>query len=249
LLPPGPLGYQGWIYSKEIGFVPCVAFLLNQWLSDGLLLYRCYIIYATNNWIIAFPALMYLATCAAGIVFLHQASQPGSIKNPLAPNTGTYTSLSLVLNVLLTLMIVARLVWHRRKHRSALGYPGRASGLYQAVGKMLIESSALFTVNSLLFIVSRAAKSWATGIFLPVLAETQVIAPFLIILGVAKQRELTSEVTVSRNLGPMRHEGRGESTSCVGTLPDENPTGSVDSSEETLGELGAIIGEVHYDRR
>jgi len=121
--------------------------------------------------------------------------------------------------------------------------------LYQAVGKMLIESSALFTVNSLLFIVSRAAKSWATGIFLPVLAETQVIAPFLIILGVAKQRELTSEVTVSRNLGPMRHEGRGESTSCVGTLPDENPTGSVDSSEETLGELGAVIGEVHYDRR
>lgn len=36
-LPPGPLGYQGEIYSNAIGFVPCVAFLLNQWLSDGLL--------------------------------------------------------------------------------------------------------------------------------------------------------------------------------------------------------------------
>ena len=37
LLPPGPLGYQVGIYSKAIGIVPSVALLLNQWLSDGLL--------------------------------------------------------------------------------------------------------------------------------------------------------------------------------------------------------------------
>ena len=37
LLPPGPLGYQVRIYSKAIGIVPSVAFLLNQWLADGLL--------------------------------------------------------------------------------------------------------------------------------------------------------------------------------------------------------------------
>jgi hypothetical protein len=37
LLPPGPLGYQVLIYSEAIGIVPSVAFLLNQFLADGLL--------------------------------------------------------------------------------------------------------------------------------------------------------------------------------------------------------------------
>ena len=123
--------------------------------------------------LISIPSANYINT-VAGIVFLYQASQPGSVKDPLAANTGTYASLSLALNLLLTLMIVTRLVWHRTKHRSSLGYSGRASGLYQAVNTMLIGSSALFTLNSLLFIVPRAAGSWVTGIFLPVLAETQV---------------------------------------------------------------------------
>lgn len=36
-LPPGPLGYQVLIYSKAIGIVPSVVFLLNQFLADGLL--------------------------------------------------------------------------------------------------------------------------------------------------------------------------------------------------------------------
>lgn len=36
-LPPGPLGYQILIYSKAIGIVPSVFFLVNQWLADGLL--------------------------------------------------------------------------------------------------------------------------------------------------------------------------------------------------------------------
>lgn len=37
LLPPGPLGYQLFIYSKAINIVPNVMVLLNNWLADGLL--------------------------------------------------------------------------------------------------------------------------------------------------------------------------------------------------------------------
>ena len=80
------------------------------------------------------------------------------------------------------------------------------------------------------------------------MSTEQVIAPFLIILGVAKQRELTSKAAVSVDLGSMRRRGRGESTSRVGTLPGENSTSSVDSSEKALGGPGVIVGEVHYDK-
>ena len=36
-LPPGPAGYQYFLYPKAIGVVPDIAFLLTTWLADGLL--------------------------------------------------------------------------------------------------------------------------------------------------------------------------------------------------------------------
>ena len=36
-LPPGPLGYKQLIYSNAVSVVPNLAFTLNQWLADGLL--------------------------------------------------------------------------------------------------------------------------------------------------------------------------------------------------------------------
>ena len=36
-LPPGPFGYQFYIYSKAISVLPSVMFTLNNWLADGLL--------------------------------------------------------------------------------------------------------------------------------------------------------------------------------------------------------------------
>jgi hypothetical protein len=114
-----------------------------------------------------------------GIVFLYQTSQPGSIRDSLASNTGIpYNSISLALNVLLALMIVTRLILHGRNLRNALGYPDSASGLYNAIVTMVVESCALFTVNSLLFIGPWGAKSWVADIFLPILAETQVRAVY-----------------------------------------------------------------------
>ena len=92
-IPPGPLGYQLFIYSKPITIVPNLMFLLNNWLADGLLvsfasfliptrgsnvcrtfqLYRCYVIYALNVWVIVFPCLVYLASVGTYLVPL-QAS-------------------------------------------------------------------------------------------------------------------------------------------------------------------------------
>ena len=37
LVPPGPLGYQLFIYSSAISIVPNLMVLLNNWLADGLL--------------------------------------------------------------------------------------------------------------------------------------------------------------------------------------------------------------------
>ena len=36
-LPPGPLGYQWFLYSDVLTIVPNLMFLLNNWMADGLL--------------------------------------------------------------------------------------------------------------------------------------------------------------------------------------------------------------------
>jgi len=102
---------------------------------------------------------------------------------PVYSRFGTpYLSISVSLNVLLTLMIVIRLVLHGRNIRAATGSGAGISGLYKSVSTMLIESCALFAMTSLVVVValSGAARSYpgayVVDIFFPILAEIQVRA-------------------------------------------------------------------------
>ena len=112
------------------------------------------------------------------VMIVYQTWQANSsVWNAVLTNFGLpYYSISISLNVLLTLMIVIRLVVHSRDVRSTLGAPGGISGLYRALITMLVESSALYTVNSLLVIGLWAAGSAVAETFFPVLAEVQVCA-------------------------------------------------------------------------
>ena len=97
-----------------------------------------------------------------------------------------FLSISVSLNVLLTLMIVIRLILHGRQIRTATWPAVGTSGLYKTVSTMLVESCALFAVSSLVVVAALAAyeNSWnevvyfpggyVVDIFFPILAETQV---------------------------------------------------------------------------
>ena len=88
-----------------------------------------------------------------------------------------FVSVSVSLNVLLTLMIVVRLVLHGRNIRAATGSPSGISGLYKAISAMLIESCAFYAANSLVLIGLWAAGNDASGTFMSTLAMTQVRPP------------------------------------------------------------------------
>ena len=117
-----------------------------------------------------------------GIMFIYQASQPNNtLWSSVAINFGLpYFSISLSINILLTLMIVVRLVLHSRNVRAAIEMeePSGITGFYKAIVTMLIESSAIYAASSLLFVGPWGAGSHVADIFLPILAETQVRAFF-----------------------------------------------------------------------
>lgn len=112
-----------------------------------------------------------------GIAFIYQIAHTVSINSDSVTiaNFGTpYYSISISLNVLLTLMIVTRLVMYGKNVRNATGAPAKASGLYKTAVTMLVESCALYAVSYILFIGPWATGSPVSNIFFPILAETQV---------------------------------------------------------------------------
>lgn len=112
-----------------------------------------------------------------GITLTYSISQPGKKWGILDIDLGlAYYSLSVSLNIILTLMIVARLVLHSRSLQNAMGTAPRTIRLYKTIVTMLIESSALYAVVFLLYIGPWGANSNISDFFFPILAETQVRA-------------------------------------------------------------------------
>ena len=93
-----------------------------------------------------------------------------------------YYSISLSLNILLTLMIVVRLILYARTTRTVLGGAG-IGGLCKTIITMLIESCVLYAVSSLLVIGPWSASDDITNVFLPILDQTQVRVSMVAIFG------------------------------------------------------------------
>ena len=114
---------------------------------------------------------------AMGTMLIDQTAQPhDSFWNSITVNFGVpYFSISLAINVILTIMIVVRLVMHSRNIRNAMGDRATGTtGLYMTIIAVLVESSALYTISFLLFIGPWGATNYAEDIFFPPLAQIQV---------------------------------------------------------------------------
>lgn len=111
-----------------------------------------------------------------GILQLFQSSRPNAnLWTKTAVNFGLpYYTLSAALNITITLMISARLLIFRRKMIKTVGAGQRLALPYMSISSTMVESSALYTVCSILFIVPYGAGSHVSNIFLPTLIEVQV---------------------------------------------------------------------------
>ena len=191
---------------------------------------------------------------AMGMVLIYQNTEvTGSMWSSLP-----YLSISLSLDVLLTLMIVIRLILHTKNTHTATGGAG-VGGVYRAVVTMLVESCALYAVSSLLVIGPWGAKNAAANIFFPILTQTQVravtksrpsdrqsnarrrriwqvIAPLLIVRRVANKSAFTSDSVASERISEFKARSQGRSTGRSDALPGGDSTSSVDECGTSSGE-------------
>lgn len=136
-----------------------------------------------------------------GTLWTLQSSHPGLSlysAQPLAYGTAYY-AISLGTNVVLTILIVARLILYRRTHLAHL--PPEHAQQYLSLAALIVESAALYTVFAVAFLVSYALNKPINQIWLGFAQAAQVKSAFPIPqLGIRRSLTRDSHLIASRDV-------------------------------------------------
>lgn len=118
-----------------------------------------------------------------GILFLYQISSPLSSPYSAAGTNVNFTLpyffFELATNITVTILIVLRLYLYRLHMKHALLGPGHVAE-HTSVESVIVESAAIYSTFSLLFLIPFATKSPVANVFMQVLGEAQVSIIMLI---------------------------------------------------------------------
>ncbi|KJA19557.1 hypothetical protein HYPSUDRAFT_168029 [Hypholoma sublateritium FD-334 SS-4] len=194
--PGGPVNWININYSSPTTLASNICAVVSSWGADGLLLYRCFIIYSNSlrpvRFILILPIVLYIGELVSGVLLIVQVSHsPATIWNSV--NLGLpYFALAAACNVTITLTIATPLLLHRRSLMKTFGRNNDYSKPYTSAAAILVESSAVYAIVAVIFIGFYSRNNPISHVFLSTLCQVQVIAPFLIILRVATKRAWTA---------------------------------------------------------
>lgn len=112
-------------------------YVTNNVLADALLLYRCYAIWEYKIHVVLGPTVLLIAGTVCGYVF--EGGQP-----QLFAHAWIYLTLTVVLNVILTVLTAGRIGWLARKARLLLGHSLLQQ--YKLTVAILIESGFFYSL-------------------------------------------------------------------------------------------------------
>ncbi|TFK21760.1 hypothetical protein FA15DRAFT_715894, partial [Coprinopsis marcescibilis] len=205
--------------SFSLGWPRIVNVLKLIWvcLGDGLMLYRCFVVWNDVKWVSILPFMVYLFSLGMYVILSAPAliivQEPKDSLEALPTNLTTLAST--IFNILTTLLIVSRLL--RWRNRLARALPSRKLGVYSGAMAILIESALPLTFfGAATSILSLAASYWtvedvasssvntasSTGLFVVAAfyKAFTVISPQLIIFRVTIGRSFTNKNEVASTL-------------------------------------------------
>ncbi|KAJ2917326.1 hypothetical protein MD484_g3060, partial [Candolleomyces efflorescens] len=198
--PGGPNAFTFDFYSHFINMFGTASYVIMNWLADGLMVYRFAVIYDRKPLLMIVPGLLYLGILGLSVTLLCYVTMPShGFWDPMTVKIGTaYWSVSVSLNILITVAIAGRLLRMRAMIRRLLG--PKHSSPYTSTLAMLIESAALYTAWAMVFIITYARGDTFQNIVLPSLGQVQGIAPLLIIFRVAQGKAWTSSTAATASM-------------------------------------------------
>ncbi|KAF7290740.1 hypothetical protein MIND_01314700 [Mycena indigotica] len=224
--PGGPSGFEVISFASPVNMMGVVAYVMLSWIADGLVLWRFWLVWGSNYVYTIFPAMMLLGSVATSLALIVTSFQvENSFWAARSVQFGTaYWSLSISLNILLTLLIAGRILVIRRRIKRSLG--AQHAQKYFSAAAMIIESASLYAVVGLIFIVTYARSSSVQNLVFPALGQVQGIAPMLILSRVAQGRAW-SQSTIQATTALSINGANGASTTniALGSLASRQGAG------------------------
>lgn len=230
---------------------------ITDFIGELILIYRCWLLWSRNYWVIILPSLISTASivCVSVVLSLLLRINPNSPIAPpsLVPLGLAAFTLPLGTNVIVTTLISLR-IWYlspRKAHnmRSAR-FP---TGTGQAAIDIVVESGMLYLAVQLIFVILFAIRHPAQGIVGVIAVQIYGIAPTLILirvgLGVSNMQngpirsgppssvsQPMSSTQIRINTVSFTEPGR--------RLPVEMSVSEIKSKPSSEGDLGSTLSSV-----
>ncbi|EMD31804.1 hypothetical protein CERSUDRAFT_119374 [Gelatoporia subvermispora B] len=190
------LGANASVWYQTMGTTSFVALNL---LADGLMLYRCFVIWNDKR-IVIVPFIVWLATWALGIIELYASGAPGAdfFVGKAAQLGLAYYSTSIGLNVLLTGLICFRIVRYAHYVQPALG--SKVARTYTGAASIIIESALPYTLAGIAYLVSYGMNSGISILMGAFYSMFACISQQVLILRVVSGRAWTKETAIESEM-------------------------------------------------
>lgn len=151
--------------SKWLNVMKFVNYSAQTFIGDGILLYRCFVIYNRKWWVVLLPMLMWIATavCSGFTVYIEATIGNGDLgQSQFEPFISSTLSLTLATNVITTGLIVYRIYRiQNRSSNTAFTFGSGTTSPYSRLIRTLIECGALYTASIIVLFACYLADSQA----------------------------------------------------------------------------------------
>ncbi|KAF4564829.1 hypothetical protein EYR40_011002 [Pleurotus pulmonarius] len=256
LYPGGPARFEVDFFSQPVDAMANIAAAFANWLSEGLMCWRCIVIYSDGDrflWLKkGIPLVLYLSELVLGTLWMIQVSRPSSsLWTPSTIGSVNFTTpylvLSFSLNVLSTLAIAGRLLYYRSRLTRVLGKDGGKR--YIGMVAMVVESAALFCGLVIMVFVTYVMDHPLQNTFFQLFGIAQMIPSLMIVHRVAAGKAWTNDhttqvfSTISFSTGATYGDHR------VTTIDmDVRRTSTARHDADRDAELGAVEPDVEDKR-
>ncbi|KAH9951843.1 hypothetical protein B0H21DRAFT_194113 [Amylocystis lapponica] len=197
--PGGAEAYQAVNMSAWYQTVSSVTTIVLDMLTDGLLVYRCYVVWNSHR-VIILPCILWFVVLGLGIAEMWAGTVPQTdFWLGLSQDIGiAYFTTTIGLNVFLTCLICGRILWFARRLHTKFGSSDAPA--YIGVVSIIVESALPYTLSGIVFLVLYGLGSELSPFFLICYGMFTCISPQMLILRVVKGEAWTrsqTEETVS----------------------------------------------------
>ncbi|GJJ11239.1 hypothetical protein Clacol_005471 [Clathrus columnatus] len=208
--PGGPAAFVANIDSLVVTQISFIAYTINTWSQDALLLYRFYVIFGESLITIALPLCLFTVSVVFSCLLMGRLTTPGDLSRTQETlRFGiVFWSISIGTTIFLTLLIVIRLVIMKIRTTKALNLRTP----YLSVSATLMESAFLYSVIGGIYLVFYAKGSLTQYLLIEVLGQATSIAPLLIAWRVSQRRAWTSNTLQVTTTGNIFFKGGESST-------------------------------------